>query len=203
MNAAPHYLLFSEASKESEPGHWRFVLRAADGTERLVVDDVEPDVRGERLELLTVVRGLEALDQPSEVTIFTSSVYVRKGIEYGIAEWRKNDWEWEFFGEMVPVKDNDLWQRLDHATRFHRLKCRTVRFDPPHASPRPAGRSWASPKQCPVDEIQPTSDGLRDHWQSVLTACCGLIQEAREWCRERLDRARAGFAPAFGLIRLF
>lgn len=204
MNAAvPQYLLFSESSKDSEPGHWRFVLRSADGANRLVADDVEPDVRGERLELLTVVRGLEALDQPSQVTIVTSSVYVRKGIEYGIAEWRENGWRWEFYGEMVPVKDNDLWQRLDHAMQFHRLKCRTLRLDPPHAPVHPAGRVWMGPKECPVEERRSASAGLSERWLGLLAACHGVIQEANRQWRERWARVQSGFAPAFGLLRLF
>jgi ribonuclease HI len=205
MNATtPHYLLFSEASKNSEPGHWRFVLRSADGVDRLVVDDVEPDVRGERLELLTVVRGLESLDQPSEVTIITPSVYVRKGIEYGIAEWRENGWRWEFYGEMVPVKDNDLWQRLAHAMRYHRLKCRTLRFDSPHAPVRPASNAWTrARKKCPFDEIRPASQGVSERWQALVAACRGVGREVRRQWRERLTRIRSGFAPAFELIRLF
>ncbi len=208
MNAAaPQYLLFSESSKDSEPGHWRFVLRSMDGTARLVADDVEPDVRGERLELLTIVRGLEALDQPSQVTIVTPSVYVRKGIEYGIAEWRENGWRWEFYGEMVPVKDNDLWQRLDHAMQYHRLKCRTLRIDKPHASARPKGRrrpcSKESPKETLVQESRRGSDDLSKRWQGLLATWRRVVRETRRQGREYLNRVQSGVAPAFGLIRLF
>lgn len=208
MNAAaPQYLLFSESSKDSQPGHWRFVLRSTDGASRLVADDVEPDVRGERLELLTIVRGLEALDQPSQVTIVTPSVYVRKGIEYGIAEWRENGWRWEFYGEMVPVKDNDLWQRLDHAMQYHRLKCRTLRIDPPHASVQPTGRMRPSSKECPnevsVKESRAASHGISKRWQGLLATCRRVIHEAQRQWRECLNHVQSGFAPAFGLIRLF
>ena len=96
---------------------------------------IEPDVRGERLELLCVVRGLEALDQPSRVTLITSSTYVREGIRYGLQQWRANGWRWESFGKMVPVKNQDLWQRVDAALQFHRLECQVWRFDVAHAGP--------------------------------------------------------------------
>lgn len=139
MNVStPHYLLFSESSRGPEPGRWRFVLRSRDGLDRVVADDVEPDVRGERLELLAVVRGLEALDQPSNVTLVTESTYVREGIRYGLAEWRRNGWRWEWFGQMVPVKNRDLWRRVDRALKFHKLDCRVWRFDPAHGT-TPAG----------------------------------------------------------------
>ena len=143
---APHYLLFSESSHTPEPGRWRFVLRSSDGTQRVVADDVEPDVRGERLELLTVVRGLEALGQPSRVTLVTPSPYVREGIRYGLAEWRRNGWRWEAFGEMIPVKNRDLWQRMDRALRFHQVECRHWRIDAAHRPGRGSERPAPAPR---------------------------------------------------------
>ena len=141
MNVStPHYVLFSESSRNCEPGRWRFVLQATDGARRVVVDDVEPETQGERLELLTVVRGLEALDQPSRVTLVTPSMYVREGVRYGVAEWRTNGWRWESFGRMVPVKHCDLWQRIDRAMRFHQVECRTWRLDPPHHGELSSGK---------------------------------------------------------------
>lgn len=131
---APHFVLVSETHDSQQPGRWRFVLRSRNGSQRMVVDDVEPDARGERLELLSVIRGLEALDQPSKVTLVTQSAYVRKGIRFGLPEWRKNGWQWECFGEMVPVKNGDLWQRIDRALRYHQLDCRTWRVDPAHVA---------------------------------------------------------------------
>ncbi len=131
---APHYLLFSEADRSDCSGRWRFVLRSDDGSEEFEAADVEPNLSGERLELLTVVRALEALDQPSRVTLVGSSRHIRQGIQYGLSQWRTNGWRWEFFGEMVPVKNCDLWRRIDRALQFHRLECCRRRFDPPHSA---------------------------------------------------------------------
>ena len=129
----PHFLLYSTVEQENKQGQWKFVLQAADGSATLEAEDSEPEIHGERLELLAVVRGLEALDQPSRVTLMTSSRYVNRGLTYGLEEWRRNEWTWESFGEMVPVKNQDLWQRLDHALQFHRLEVRPIRLDGPHA----------------------------------------------------------------------
>jgi ribonuclease HI len=138
--AAPHYLLFSESCRKSSQGNWRFVLQSLDGGEPLEAADSEPDAQGERLELLAVVRGLEALAQPSRVTLVTPSRYVSRGLTYGLAEWRANDWQWEHFGEMVPVKNRDLWRRVDRALEYHHIECRTWRFDLPHlAASAPTG----------------------------------------------------------------
>ncbi|HWB10390.1 MAG TPA: RNase H family protein [Pirellulales bacterium] len=126
---APHFLLFSEARGRKRQGEWRFVLQAADGSATFEASDAEPDTGGERLELLAVIRGLEALDQPSHVTLFTPSKYVSRGMAYGLEEWRRNDWTWECFGEMVPVKNSDLWQRLDRALHYHTIEFRVRRAD--------------------------------------------------------------------------
>jgi len=136
MNTStPHYLLFSEASRNGDLGCWRFVLQTADGLNQFEAADIEPRIRGERLDLLAVVRGLEALDQPSQVTLLGCSRYVRNGVQYGLSQWRANGWRWEFFGEMVRIKNGDLWQRIDRALRFHKVECRNYRFDPPHNGP--------------------------------------------------------------------
>ena len=195
---APHYVLFSESSETSEPGRWRFVLRARDGSDRFVADDVEPDARGERLELLTVVRGLEALDQPSRVTLMTPSAYVRQGIRYGLSSWRANGWHWESFGQMVPIKDCDLWQRVDRALGFHRVECRSWRIDPPHGSPP-----------------GPSSRRLREEDEGVLAAvarqqrqpraeqppegCRHGTVESVDYCKRRVARAWRSLVSFFWL----
>ncbi len=130
--SSPHYLLFPDVDGDGGNGRWRFVLRAVDGSSHLEAEDIESDTGCERLELLSIVRGLEALDQPSRVTLITTSNYVREGIRRGVIEWRENGWRWERFGQMVPVKNQDLWQRVDRAMRFHQIDCRVLRFDTPH-----------------------------------------------------------------------
>jgi ribonuclease HI len=131
MNSpTPHFLLSSRIDARQR-GQWQFVLRSQDGLQRFEASDAEPETPGERLDLLTVVRALESLDQPSRVTLVECSDYIWKGLRFGLPEWRGSDWQWEFFGQMVPVKNADLWQRLDRALQFHDVKCQRRRFDPP------------------------------------------------------------------------
>ncbi len=132
--STPHFLLLSESSGDQDQGRWRFVLQAIDGSEQFEAADNENEAQGERLELLAVVRGLEALQQPSRVTLVTPSKYVNRGLSFGLEEWRASDWQWERFGEMVPVKNRDLWQRVDRALAYHQIECRTWRFDLPHTT---------------------------------------------------------------------
>jgi ribonuclease HI len=169
---APHYLLFSESCRKDEQGQWRFILQSVDGSEQLEAADAEPEARGERLELLAVVRGLEALAQPSRVTLVTPSKYVNRGLTYGLPEWRANDWQWEHYGEMVPVKNRDLWQRVDQALNFHQLDCRVWRFDLPHAAAGAAEGAMPGPHGT-------ASRSKRRRLSRLLSAC-------QRWRDERL-----------------
>jgi ribonuclease HI len=151
--ARPHYLLFSEAFQTvaehsanhdatgESGGRWHFVIEAVDGSRRYEAADLEDAMDRERLELLAVVRGLEALDEPAEVTLVTASPYVSRGFRFGLAEWRESNWQWERFGEMIPVKNHDLWRRVDQAMKFHRVKCRIWRFDAAHMEPAAASQA--------------------------------------------------------------
>ena len=140
MVAQPHFLLFCDTHHSDNPlgessqlpysnvggGRWHFVLEQLDGPERLEAADSEASVNRERLALLSVVRGLEALEQPSQVTLVTTSRYVSRGLRYGLSTWRDADYMWERFGEQRPVRNSDLWRRVDTALQFHGVKCRLI-----------------------------------------------------------------------------
>jgi len=153
-SAAPHFLLLTET--QSNPpdrlgGCWRFVLQRVDGNGRIEVSECEPDVQGERLQLLSVVRGLEALEQPSRVTLVTHSRYVDRGIRSGISVWRDNHWQWERYGELTPVKNRDLWQRVDRAMRFHKVHCRVWKLK------RGGDVKSVTPVVSPINKLRPRS----------------------------------------------
>jgi ribonuclease HI len=142
---APHFLLYSEvgsgaaresctaaralseSSRLSREGQWRFVIRLPGGETSFEAADEEHEASAERLELLAIIRGLEALDQPSRVTLVTASRNVQRGLDCGLPQWREDEWEWERFGEMKPVKNRDLWQRLDRLLGIHEVECRVKR----------------------------------------------------------------------------
>ena len=133
----PHYLLFSEASRqECATAQWRFVLQDVATKRRFSACDSEPCADGvERLELLAVVRGLEAIDRPSRVTLVTKSRYVSRGLNRGVREWRENDWRWERFGRIVPVRDHDLWRRVNRAVEIHEVDCQAWQFEVEEQAP--------------------------------------------------------------------
>ncbi len=153
MMTAPlaHFLLFSEAALDSSNGGtWRFVLEPVGEDESFSASDTEEVECAERLELLAVVRGLEAIDHPAKVTLVTKSRYVSRGLKRGLADWRTNGWHWERFGRVVPVRDHDLWRRVDRALKFHQVDCRLWQFAseaavPPFAQAEPSPQPVAAP----------------------------------------------------------
>lgn len=131
---------------QSEGGRWRFVLEPMINVDsdpqssignRIEVSEREADVWGERLQLLAVVRGVEALEQPSKLTLITNSSLVGSRIRKGFETWIEKDWRWENFGLLKPVKDADLWKRIHAATQIHSIECRVWQF-----SNRFAGTDW-------------------------------------------------------------
>src|SRR5262245_11850490 len=146
---APHFHLYAEAAQaadaiDSNASRWRFVLRLPGGDTSLEAADEEQEASPERLELLAVIRGLEALSQPSRVTLLSGSRSIRRGLVHGLSQWRENDWQWERFGRLAPVKNGDLWQRLDRLLDFHALECGPARLEkaddfapPPRAEVKP------------------------------------------------------------------
>ncbi len=122
----PRFVLIAETdfSDSTSLMTWRFSLHGLDNSISIVAHDTELDACAERLELLAIVRGLEALDQPSEVTLVNESQSIRKGIQRDIETWRNNHWRWENFGRFTSVRNADLWQRVDRALTFHSVVCR-------------------------------------------------------------------------------
>ena len=77
-----------------------------------------------RMELLAVIRALEALTKSCEVRLHTDSLYVQKGISEWIHAWKKRDWR---TADKKPVKNDDLWKELDLLTQRHRIEWLWVR----------------------------------------------------------------------------
>ena len=104
------------------PGGWGVLLRSGDSERELYGG--EPDTTNNRMELTAVIRGLEALKRRCKVRLYTDSQYVQKGISSWIHDWKRRAWR---TAEKKPVKNVDLWQRLDTLAREHDVEWHWVR----------------------------------------------------------------------------
>jgi ribonuclease HI len=111
------------------------MLRSA-GRER-ELSGAESATTNNRMELTAVIRGLEALRRPSTVRLFTDSQYVQKGISQWIHDWKKRGW---LTADRKPVKNSDLWHRLETLAREHCVEWHWVKGHSGHAENERADR---------------------------------------------------------------
>jgi ribonuclease HI len=104
------------------PGGWGAVL--ASGRYRKELSGAEAKTTNNRMELTAAIGALEALKRPSRVHIFTDSAYLRNGITSWIHTWKRNGW---LTSERKPVKNADLWRRLDQALARHEIQWHWVK----------------------------------------------------------------------------
>ncbi|AKC71474.1 ribonuclease HI [Pandoraea oxalativorans] len=104
------------------PGGWGALLVA--GKHRKEMFGGEPNTTNNRMELLAVIRALEALNKPCQVVLHTDSQYVQKGISEWIHGWKARGWK---TAAKEPVKNADLWQELDAVSQKHDIDWRWVK----------------------------------------------------------------------------
>jgi ribonuclease HI len=104
------------------PGGWGVVLRYKNKEKELYGS--EAHTTNNRMELTAAIEALDALSRSCEVVITTDSQYVKNGINQWIANWKKRGWK---TADKKPVKNIDLWQRLDELVSRHNVKWHWVR----------------------------------------------------------------------------
>ncbi len=104
------------------PGGWGALLRY-NGVEKELCGG-EPDTTNNRMELMAAIQALETLKRPMAVQLYTDSVYVKNGITQWIKGWKARGW---VTADKKPVKNIDLWQRLEAATQRHTIEFHWVR----------------------------------------------------------------------------
>ena len=104
------------------PGGWGSVLKY--NGHRRELSGGESQTTNNRMELMAAIAALETLKRPCEVELHTDSTYVMKGISEWIASWKARGWK---TAAKKPVKNVDLWQRLDEAASRHRVDWRWVK----------------------------------------------------------------------------
>ena len=98
------------------PGGWGAVLQFGDH-ERELHGGAE-DTTNNRMELTAAIETLRALSEPCRVSLTTDSTYVKDGITQWLANWKRNGWK---TAAKKPVKNQDLWQELDHESARHAI----------------------------------------------------------------------------------
>jgi ribonuclease HI len=117
------------------PGGWGAVLRA--GPHEKEISGGEAATTNNRMELMAAIAALEALKRPARVILTTDSHYLREGITRWIHAWRRKGWK---TADKKPVKNRDLWERLDAALQRHDVEWHWVKGHSGHEENERADR---------------------------------------------------------------
>lgn len=99
------------------PGGWGALLRYQQHSKEIYGG--EEMTTNNRMELLAVIRALEALKRPSEVVLYIDSQYVKNGMTQWLEGWLRNNWK---TAAKKPVKNQDLWEKLHQISQAHQIK---------------------------------------------------------------------------------
>jgi ribonuclease HI len=126
----PHVQIFTDGacSGNPGPGGWGAILRFGELEKEL--KGGERHTTNNRMELLAAISALEALKKPASIDLTTDSQYVRHGITSWIHNWKRNGWR---TADKKPVKNVDLWQRLDGALKEHDIRWHWIKGHAGHA----------------------------------------------------------------------
>ena len=121
MTELPHVEIATDGACKGNPGRggWGVLLRMGDVEKEM--SGGERDTTNNRMELMAAIQALESLKKPCAVELHTDSQYVMKGISEWIHGWKKRGWT---TADKKPVKNDDLWKRLDTARLRHEVKWR-------------------------------------------------------------------------------
>ena len=134
-SAPPRIQLFTDGACKGNPGPggWGYILKhPASGSVR-ESSGGELATTNNRMELLAVISGLESLNRRSQVEVVTDSEYVAKGSTQWMVGWKRNNWQRREKGRLKPVKNDDLWKRLDKLLGQHEVTFTVVRGHSGHA----------------------------------------------------------------------
>lgn len=145
------------------PGGWGVLLVAREGARVLkerALKGGEALTTNNRMELLAAIAALEALDRPSAITVVTDSAYLRDGVTRWIHGWKAKGWR---TAGNKPVKNDDLWRRLDAAAAPHAVRWEWVRGHAGHPENERAdalAREGMAPFKPPrpADPLPPSPD---------------------------------------------
>ncbi len=115
------------------PGGWAFILRHPASGKELQRSGGERETTNNRMEMMAVIRGLEALKRPTRVELVTDSIYVGKGLTEWLPKWKSLGWRRGPQGKSGAVKNEDLWRRLDALAAKHQVRFVHVRGHRGHA----------------------------------------------------------------------
>ncbi len=119
------------------PGGWAYIMRHPDSGKEIERNGGEPETTNNRMELIALIEGLESLNRPAVVEVYSDSQYVINGLKQWLDGWKKKNW---MRAGRKPVLNIDLWKKLDSLRNTHDLHLNWVRGHNDHPENERADR---------------------------------------------------------------
>ncbi|MFS0709318.1 MULTISPECIES: ribonuclease HI [Brevundimonas] len=131
MSLNDHVIIHTDGACKGNPGPggWGAILQTGGGHEKELWGG-EPLTTNNRMEMMAAIMALEALKRPCRVDLHTDSKYVMQGVTEWMRGWKARGWK---TADKKPVKNEDLWRRLDEARNRHEVKWHWVKGHAGHA----------------------------------------------------------------------
>jgi len=113
-----HVTIYTDGSCLGNPGAGGWGAILVYNQHQSTLSGSEADTTNNRMELMAAIRAIESLNQPCRIDLYTDSKYLKQGISEWIENWRKNNWR---NSRKQPIKNIDLWQRLDYIVKNHKI----------------------------------------------------------------------------------
>lgn len=123
-SSAKRVVLFTDGACSGNPGPGGWGVLMIYGEARKTLNGGEAQTTNNRMELTAAIQALESLTRSCIVDLYTDSQYVRQGITQWMHSWKRNGWK---TADKKPVKNADLWQRLDEAVKRHKVEFHWVK----------------------------------------------------------------------------
>ena len=127
MTTEKKLIIYTDGASLGNPGKGGYGIVMKWGNARKEISEGFTLTTNNRMELMGAIEGLRALKRPCTVTVWTDSEYVKKGMTEWLPGWKKNGWRRKEKGSYKPVKNQELWQRLDALLAKHQVRFTLVR----------------------------------------------------------------------------
>lgn len=138
------------------PGGWAYILKHPGSGKTVERFGAELDTTNNRMELIAVIEGLSALTRPSRVEVYSDSQYVLFGLREWIDQWKPRGWK---TASKKPVKNRDLWERLDELRSRHSLTFHWIRGHNEHPENERCDRLAVQAREALVRGVTPNARG--------------------------------------------
>lgn len=120
----PYVELFADGACSGNPGVGGYGVILRSGSKEKELSGAEPLTTNNRMELIAIIKGLEALKKPSKVKVFTDSNYIVQGMTSWIFKWQKNGWK---NSKKEDVVNRELWERLLSLSNIHEIEWKWIK----------------------------------------------------------------------------